>query len=106
MFVQSAIVPPPPSAFAGPAFIPAWPLESADTFGPAPITEPKAKPGNAPLLILSPGQRVDLLTNERARLISEYDRARKITRTGEMALLAEALRNVTHELMRRQLGGR
>lgn len=55
------------------------------------------------VLKLRPGQRVDLLTLERRRLILEYDRARKITRTGEMALLAQALRNVTNELMKRQL---
>jgi len=56
-----------------------------------------------PPLALPPGQRVDLLTKERSRLISEYDRARRIVRTGEMALLAAALRNVTNELMKRQL---
>ena len=56
-----------------------------------------------PPLVLGPAQRVDLLTRERSRLISEYDRARRIVRTGEMALLAVALCNVTNELMKRQL---
>ncbi len=71
--------------------------------GPARITEPMGKPASLPLLILSPGQRVDLLNKERNRLLNEYRHAHAKTSTGQMADLRKALMNVTHELMRRQL---
>ncbi len=57
-------------------------------------------------LILTPSMRVDLLNAERNRLLNEYRHAHAKTSTGQMGDLRKALRNVTHELMRRQLAVR
>lgn len=57
-------------------------------------------------LILTPSMRVDLLNAERNRLLNEYRRAHAKTSTGQMGDLRKALRNVTLELMRRQLAVR
>ncbi len=89
-----------------PVFIPAFPLENGATFGSADSTGIEARLGKLPLLILSPGQRVDLLHAERNRLLNEYRHAHAKTSTGQMGDLRKALMNVTHELMRRQLAVR
>lgn len=94
---------PRPSDIAAPVFIPAYPLESVDTFLSAPITEQRDRHGSAPLLILSPSQRVDRLNAMRRSLIAAYDHAKAITDTGGMSEIATVLRIVNHELMMRQL---
>ncbi len=102
MFVHTAESP-RPSDIAAPVFIPAFPLESVDTFGSAPITEPRGRQDSAPLLILLPSQRVDRLNAMRRCLIAAYDHAKAITDTGGMAEISAVLRIVNHELMMRQL---
>jgi hypothetical protein len=52
MSVQSATVPQPLLATAAPAFIPAFPLESVGTFGPAMNAAPTGKPDSARPLVL------------------------------------------------------
>ncbi len=89
-----------------PVFIPAYPLENGATFGSADSTGIEVRLGKLPLLILSPGQRVDLLNKEHHRLYDEYVTARGKVRTRQIREIAQAAKNVTHELMRRQLAVR
>jgi hypothetical protein len=55
-------------------------------------------------LTLTPAMRVDLLHRERERLAGEYAHAVRIMATQAAHGLAVALRNVTHEIMRREVG--
>jgi len=57
-------------------------------------------------LTLTPAMRVDLLHSERERLAGEYARAVRIMATQSAHGLAVALRNVTHEILRRETKAR